>query len=159
MNAAARVIGRDRSEGGFSLIEVVIAIGVLAGVLLSICSMFILGGRQLKTGKTVTEATTICHAIMESFDSLSFTALYTTFGAAATDTTMTVSSTTTGSAIQPFQTEIARKLDNGVATVTIIPRGPGTPNFGTAAGIRMTVTVTWTELARPQSVSLSTVRF
>ena len=159
MNAAARVIGREKGERGFSLVEVVIAIGVLAGVLLSICSMFILGGRQLKTGKTVTEATTICHAIMESFDSLSFTALYTTFGAAATDTTMTVSSTTTGSAIQSWQTEIARKLDNGVATVTIIPRGPGTPNFGTAAGIRMTVTVTWTELARPQSVSLSTVRF
>jgi type II secretory pathway pseudopilin PulG len=159
MNAAAQVIGRDRSEGGFSLIEVVIAIGVLAGVLLSICSMFILGGRQLKTGKTVTEATAICHAIMESFDSLSFTALYTTFGAAATDTTMTVSSTTIGSAIQPFQTEIARKLSNGVATVTVIPRGPGTPNFGTAIGIRMTVTITWTELARPQSVSLSTVRF
>ncbi|HEV8702731.1 MAG TPA: hypothetical protein VGV60_15760 [Candidatus Polarisedimenticolia bacterium] len=159
MNGTARVIGRGRSEGGFSLIEVVIAIGVLAGVLLSICSMFIMGGRQVKTGKTVTEATAICHAIMESFDSLSFTALYTTFGAAATDTTMTVTSTTTGSAIQPWQTEIARKLNNGVATLTIIPRGPGTPNFGQATGIRMTVTVTWTELARPQSVSLSTVRF
>lgn len=159
MSAAARVIGRDRGERGFSLVEVVIAIGVLAGVLLSICSMFIMGGRQLKTGKTVTEATAICHAIMESFDSLSFTALYTTFGAAATDTTRTVNSTTTGSPIQSWQTEIARKLDNGVATVTIIPRGPGTPDFGQATGIRMTVTLTWTELARPQSVSLSTVRF
>ena len=159
MIGTTRVIGRGRGEGGFSLIEVVIAIGVLAGVLLSICSMFIMGGRQLKTGKTVTEATTICHAIMESFDSLSFTALYTTFGAATTDTTMTVNSTTTGSPIQSWQTEIARKLDNGVATVTILPRGPGTPNFGSATGIRMTVTVTWTELARPQTVSLSTVRF
>lgn len=159
MNAAARVIGREKGQRGFSLVEVVIAIGVLAGVLLSICSMFIMGGRQLKTGKTVTEATAICHAIMESFDSLSFTALYTTFGAAATDTTVTVSSTTTGSAIQPFQAEIVRKLSNGVATVTVIPRGPGTPNFGQATGIRMTVTLTWTELARPQSVSLSTVRF
>lgn len=159
MSTTAPAIGRGRDEGGFSLIEVVIAIGVLAGVLLSICSMFILGGRQLKTGKTMTEATTICHAIMESFDNLSFTALYTTFGAAASDTTRTVTSTTTGSAVASWQAEISRKLDGGVATVTILPQGPGTPNFGTATGIRMTVAVTWTELARPQAVSLSTVRF
>ncbi len=159
MSTTAMAIGHGRDGRGFSLVEVVIAIGVLAGVLLSICSMFILGGRQLKTGKTITEATTICHAIMESFDSMSFTALYTTFGAAASDTAMTVTSTTTGSAIVSWQTEIARKLDNGVATVTILPEGPGTPNFGAATGIRMTVTVNWTELARPQSVSLSTVRF
>lgn len=159
MGTTALAIGRGRDERGFSLVEVVIAIGVLAGVLLSICSMFILGARQLKTGKTMTEATTICHAIMESFDNLSFTALYTTFGAAASDTTMTVTSTTTGSAVASWQAEISRKLDSGVATVTILPQGPGTPNFGTATGIRMTVTVTWTELARPQAVSLSTVRF
>jgi hypothetical protein len=159
MGTTALAIGRGRDERGFSLVEVVIAIGVLAGVLLSICSMFILGGRQLKTGKTMTEATTICHAIMESFDNLSFTALYTTFGAAASDTTMTVTSTTTGSAVASWQAEIGRKLDSGVATVTILPQGPGTPNFGTATGIRMTVIVTWTELARPQVVSLSTVRF
>lgn len=159
MSTTASAIGRGRDERGFSLVEVVIAIGVLAGVLLSICSMFILGARQLKTGKTMTEATTICHAIMESFDNMSFTALYTTFGAAASDTTRTVTSTTTGSAVASWQTEIIRKLDGGVATVTILPQGPGTPNFGTATGIRMTVTVTWTELARPQAVSLSTVRF
>jgi prepilin-type N-terminal cleavage/methylation domain-containing protein len=48
-----RVMERNRSgsvEAGFSLIEVVIAIGVLAGVMLSIASMFIMGGRQVKTG-------------------------------------------------------------------------------------------------------------
>ncbi len=39
------------NDGGFSLVEVIIAIGVLAGVLLSIASMFMLGGRQVKAGK------------------------------------------------------------------------------------------------------------
>src|SRR6266487_2344256 len=66
-------------EAGFSLIEVVIAIGVLAGVLLSICSMFILGGRQVKGGKTMTEATALAHDLMETFDKLSYIGLYTTF--------------------------------------------------------------------------------
>ena len=150
---------RDGGEQGFSLIEVVIAIGVLAGVLLSICSMFILGGRQLKTGKTMTEATVIAHDIMETFDKLSFTALYTTFGAVTTDTTKTVTTTGGTNAITPWRPEITRKLDNGSATVTVLAVGPGTPNFGSALGIRMTVTVSWTELGRAQTVSLSTMRF
>jgi len=148
-----------RSDRGFSLIEVTIAIGVLASVLLSIASMFIMGGRQVKTGKTITEATVLAQDLMEQFDKESFTSLWTNLGAASTDTTRTVLSTTTGSAIVGWQTEIARKLAGGTASVTIDAMGPGTPNFGTAAGIRVTVLLSWNELGRPQSVRLSTVRF
>ena len=148
---------RGDGEPGFSLIEVVVAIGVLAGVLLSICSMFIMGGRQLKTGKTMTEATTIAHDIMETFDKLSFASMYTTFGAAATDTTKSVSSTGASNPITPWQTEISRKLEGGSATARLDQVG-GT-NFGNALGIKMTVTVSWNELGRAQSVTLSTIRF
>ena len=35
----------------------------------------------------------------------------------------------------------------------------GGTNFGNALGIKMTVTLTWNELGRPQTVTLSTVRF
>jgi Tfp pilus assembly protein PilV len=157
-----RLPGRTRAaagEEGFSLVEVIIAIGVLAGLLLSIASMFILGARQVKNGKTITEASAIAQDLMEEFDKASFTALYTGLGAADTDTTRTVLSTTTGSPIAGWQTEIARKLDNGSASVTIDAVGPGTPNFGAAAGIRLTVAVAWNELGRTQSVRMSTVRF
>ena len=147
--------GTDR---GFSLIEVVIAIGVLAGVLISISSMFIMGGRQVKTGKTITEATAICHDIMETYARQSFVALYTNMGATSTSTTATAVSTTSGSALFPWNPEITRKLDGGVATATLLPMGPGSPNFGAAVALRLTVTLTWSELGRPQSVSLSTVR-
>jgi prepilin-type N-terminal cleavage/methylation domain-containing protein len=150
----------DREQArGFSLVEVIIAIGILAGVLLSIGSMFMLGGRQVKTGKTITEATALCHDIMEDFDARSFTALYTGLGAVATDTTRTVFSNVTGSPINPWQTEINRKLDGGVASVTMQAMGPGTPNFGTATGIRITASLTWTELGRPQTVAITTTRF
>ncbi len=145
-------------ERGFSLIEVVIAIGVLAGVLISISSMFILGGRQVKTGKTITEATAICHDIMETYARQSFVALYTSMGATSTSTTATAVSTVSGSALFPWNPEITRKLDGGVATATLLPMGPGSPNFGAAVALRLTVTLTWSELGRPQSVSLSTVR-
>jgi len=159
LSAATRTGTVAERQNGFSLVEVIIAIGVLAGLLLSVASMFILGGRQVKAGKTITEATTLAQDMMEEFDRSSFTSLYTGFGATATDTTLTVLSTTTGSPIAPWQTEIARKLSNGSASVTIDAVGAGTPNFGAAAGIRLTVNVAWNELGRPQTVKLSTVRF
>jgi type II secretory pathway pseudopilin PulG len=147
------------AEGGFSLVEVVIAIGVLAGVLISIASMFILGGRQVKTGKTITEATAVCHDIMETLGTQQFTGLYISLGALASDTTKTVATNVVTSPINSWQAEIDRKLSGGVGTVTILPMGPGTPNFGSATAIRLTVTLTWSELGRPQTVSISTVRF
>jgi Tfp pilus assembly protein PilV len=150
--------GRD-PQRGFSLVEVTIAIGVLAGVLLSIASMFIMGGRQVKTGKTITQATVLAQDLMEQFDKESFTALWTRLGAASTDTTRTVLSTTTLSPIAGWQSEIDRKLAGGAATVRIDAVGPGSPNFGSATGIRVTVILAWSELGRPQSVRLSTVRF
>ena len=150
---------RRQAEQGFNLIEVILAIGILAGVLVSISSMFVLGGRQVKSGRTMTEATVLAHDLMEEFDSASFTGLYTGLGAAATDTTKTVASDGTGSPIAAWQPEIARKLEGGSATVNILPIGAGTPDFGTADGIKLTVTVSWNELGRAQSVSVATVRF
>jgi Tfp pilus assembly protein PilV len=150
---------RDRKEAGFSLIEVVIAIGVLAGVLLSIASMFIMGGRQVKTGKTLTEATILAQDLMEQFDKESYNALYLNLGAVATDTNRTVLSNVGGSPIAPWQAEVARKLESGFASVRLDAMGPSSPNFATAAGIKVTVRVTWNELGRAQSVALSTVRF
>jgi Tfp pilus assembly protein PilV len=157
-----RVTTRNRTSQepeGFSLIEVVIAIGVLAGVLLSIASMFIMGGRQVKTGKTLTEATTLAQDLMEQFDKESFNSLYLNLGAVGTDTTRTVLSTTTGSPIAAWQPEVIRKLANGSASVRLDAMGPSSPTFATAAGIKVTVTLSWNELGRAQSVGLSTVRF
>ena len=159
MNGMRRT--RRSDEQGFSLVEVVIAIGVLAGVLISISSMFIMGGRQVKTGKTMTEATALAHAIMETLDAQSFLALYTNVGAAGTDQTMTVSSNVTGSPIASWKAEISRKLENGVGSVRIDPFG-GTaspPTFGSCVAIKLTVTLTWNELGRSQTVQVSTMRF
>jgi Tfp pilus assembly protein PilV len=151
--------GKTQPEDGFSLIEVVIAIGVLAGVLLSIASMFIMGGRQVKTGKTLTEATALAQDLMEQFDKESFASLYLNLGAASTDTNRTVLSNVSGSPIQGWQTEIARKLNSGFASVRLDAMGPSSPTFGSAAGIKVTVRVSWNELGRAQSVAMSTVRF
>jgi len=95
--------------------------------------------------------------MMETFDRLSFNSLYTTFGAIDTSTTVTISSSGSTNAITPWQAEVTRKLASGVATARLDPVG-GT-NFGNALGIKMTVTLTWNELGRAQTVTLSTIRF
>ena len=157
MSRVRRII--ENNDGGFSLIEVIIAIGVLAGVLLSIASMFMLGGRQVKAGKTITEATVICHDLMEDLEMKSFDNVYLDLGAVASDTTKQVLSTTVSGPIEAWQAEIERKLEGGVATVTLTPMGNGTPDFGTADAIRIHVEVSWNELGRPQSVEFTAMRF
>ena len=157
MSARRAWRSRRRQESGFSLIEVLVGLGVLAGALLSIGSMFILGARQLKAGRTMTEATVLTHDMMETFDGLSFVSLYTVFGATTADVTRRVSSAGTGNPITPWQTEISRKLSNGAATLTLEPIGGS--QFGDAVGIRLTVELTWVELGRVRSVALSTIRF
>jgi type II secretory pathway pseudopilin PulG len=150
---------RRHSEPGFSLIEVILAIGMLSTVMISISSMFILGGRQMQSGKTMTQATVIAQDIMEMFEEQSYVLLYTGLGASDTDTTATAVSTTGGSVVEPWQAEIDEKFNLGSASVTALPMGPGTPDFGTAIGVRITVTVSWTEASRSRNVIISTVRF
>ena len=47
---------RRRGDSGFSLVEVVIAMALLAGVLIAISGLFIIGGAQVKSGRKSTEA-------------------------------------------------------------------------------------------------------
>jgi Tfp pilus assembly protein PilV len=51
-----------KNERGLSLIEVILALGLLGGVLISIAGMFILSERQVKSGKTATGRPTRCSA-------------------------------------------------------------------------------------------------
>jgi type II secretory pathway pseudopilin PulG len=157
MSARRAGPSRRRQETGFSLVEVIVALGVLAGALLSIGSMFILGGRQLKAGRTMTEATVLAHDMMETFDRLSFVSLYTAFGASTADTIWRASSAASGNPITPWQPEISRKLNNGAASFALEPIGGS--RFGNAVGIRVTAEVTWSEAGGVQRVTLSTVRF
>ena len=54
--------GQDR---GFSLIEVLFAMGILASILVAIISLFVLAQRSIYSGKQLTRATTIAQNITE----------------------------------------------------------------------------------------------
>ena len=80
-------------EQGFSLVEVILALGILAGVLISIAGLFIMGSKQVKSGRTSTEALSVARAVLEEMDGWGFRQTYQLFGVDGTaNTTATIDS-------------------------------------------------------------------
>jgi type II secretory pathway pseudopilin PulG len=151
----------ERDQAGFSLIEVTLALGLLATVLISIASMFILGGRQVKNGKSTTTATAITHEIMEVIEQKTYVQTYGYFGGTDSSTSLSVSTTTGGNNANQWQAEISSKLGpQASAAIDVTPLGSASPlNMGSSQALRVRVTVTWNELGRTKNVSLQEVRF
>lgn len=154
---------RDRSgNSGFSLVEVMLALGLLAAVLVSITSLFIIGGRRVAQGRERTEALSIGTHVMENLDQMSYRGLYTNFSAAsdpgaATGPLVIDSRTNPVAQGLGWQTMIDSKMEGGFVTVTL-SRVAGT-NFRSADALRVTTTVYWDDLNRTRNISLETVRF
>jgi hypothetical protein len=65
-----------RTEAGYSLIEVLAASTLLAGVLISIMTMFVFGGQNINSGKLMTKATSIATDSLEEFRRLNYVQCY-----------------------------------------------------------------------------------
>lgn len=152
---------RTQRQKGFSLVEVILALGLLGGVMVAISSMFIIGGRSVKSGKEMTEALSVAQDIMEEIKSFSYRSTFQEFGGTPTDTGVTSDSTTPGDPAEQWQPVIDSKLHEGRAVIQIVPvGGPDTPpELGSADYLQVRVTVEWTEGPRSRSVSLQTLRF
>ena len=153
--------GNRNRQGGFSLIEVILALGLLGSVLIAISSMFVIGGREVKSGKQTTEALSIAQDIMEEIKTFSFQSTYTFFGGADTDTTLQANSSSPGDPADKWQPDIEPKLHQGKALIDVTPIGgpDSPPQMGSADYIRVRVTVQWNQGPRVRSVSLQSLRF
>jgi Tfp pilus assembly protein PilV len=158
-----------RGEKGFSLVEIVIALGLLAGVLIAIGGLFILGGRSVKSGRTSSEALTAGKEIVEVMDGWAFTQLWANFGLAGTANTYTVDTNTCVTAdCTSWQNALVAKLGTTAhATIKIDSVAQGAlavPDFVTggsvtAKNVRITVNVLWTQITgRGRQVSVVTTR-
>lgn len=159
---------RRRGQEGFSLIEVVIALGILAGVLIAIGGLFILGGRSVKAGRTSSEALATAKEIVEEMDAWGFTQLWSNFGYNGQAATYTVD-TRSNAACTAWQTALTGKLGpTAYATIkidSVAQTGQSTPNFADSSGntlarnVRVTVTAVWAEATgRNRQVSVITSR-
>lgn len=162
--------GRMRGNGGhgFSLVEVVIALGLLAGVLITISGLFVVGAKQVKSGRTSSEALAVAKEIHEAMYGWGYSQLWGMFGYDGQAATYTVD-TRTSSACGAWQTTVQTKLGpSAYASIRVesVQNAAGaTNNFADASGnilaktVRVSVTVHWTEVpGRERSVTVGTTR-
>jgi len=160
---------RRRNQDGFSLIEVVIALGLLAGVLIAIAGLFILGGKSVKSGRTSSEALASAREIVEEMNAWGFSQLWGNFNLAGTANTYTIDTATcTTTDCTSWQNTLVSKLGNTAhATIRLdsVMQASGTPpNFApvtptSAKNVRVTVSVLWTQVTgRNRQVSVVTSR-
>jgi len=154
-----------RKEGGFSLVEVLISLGLMTGVMVAICSMFVLGGTYVKAGKQLTQATALSQDIMEDLNRESHNGLYLLLQGGTPNPAATSTSSDTrvpGSVANTlWGNDIRSKLHQGYAVVTMQPIGGSlsTPTFASGEAIQISVEMGWTELRRNRSVKIEGVRF
>jgi len=150
-----------KNERGLSLIEVILALGLLAGVLISVAGLFILSERQVKSGKTATQALAVARAISEEINGWGFRQTYMVFGSDGTATNYTYDTE-----VNSFAAKWQTLLDDGleldsnaqITVASVPPTGGAAPALNAARAIRVTVTVFWSEGDRNRSVRVMTVR-
>ena len=163
---------RHKSERGFSLVEVVIALGLLAGVLISITGLFIMASKQVKAGRKSSEALAVGKQMVEAMNGWGYSQLWANFGfdGAATTYTVDCRANTVGGFCPGWQNSLTGKIGpSAYATIkldSMTPAVGAAPNFADPAtgtiltrNVRVLVTINWTELTgRNRSVQVETSR-
>jgi len=150
-------------SAGFSLIEVLVSVGMLAGVLIAVAGLLTLAGKQVKSGRSNSEALAVARDIVEEVGGWGFHQTYSLFGEDGTATEYTIRS----DSLLPsdyiwqdpgdptWQEILERTLFNAWAEIHIESLAG---NLEDATEIRVTATVFWSESARNRSVQLATVK-
>lgn len=174
--------GSRGRQSGYNLIEVLIAMAMLGMVLLGIVTLFVMGERNVYSGKQMTRAVSVGTRVMEDLSPLTRDNIQTSFGlTAATPGTVTVGS-------QTFANSVLRttKDDAGVAgkdvdgylaswkelltlenfndgqilfVVTAVDPLTSPPTFAGAPVYRIRVFVEWNEALRERRVVLDTAKY
>lgn len=145
-------------ECGFSLVEVIVALGLLAAVLLSISGLFLVGDRQVKSGRTHSSALAVARDIVEEMNGWGYVDVYRGFGLSGSASSYTVD-TRSNTAAAKWQQALDRDLQGSYALIGLESIADGAaPALDAATAVRVTVTVFWNEGLRARSVQLATVR-
>lgn len=147
-----------RSEDGFNLVEVMLAMALLGSVLLSIFGMFAYGTRQTDRARSHTVALAVARDIVEEMTGWPYSQTWEALGMDGTATDDTVDTRNSGPA-QKWQPLIDRELNDGRAEIRIESVATGAPPaLDSADALRVTVTVFWNELGIDRRIQLCSVR-
>jgi Tfp pilus assembly protein PilV len=143
-------------ERGSSLVEVTLALGLMAGVLGSLAGLFVIGVGGVHSGRHASEALSIGRNIVEDMRGWQFQQLYEEFGFDGAASSYTVDTRTNPDA-SAWQAELSERL-GGHATITIAAIDAGSPALASSTQARLEVIVHWAEGSRHRRVRLSVVR-
>lgn len=108
-----------KNERGFSLVEVLIAAAVMAFLVLSVMGLFILGAKDVKSGKGMTEAVAAGDHIMSHLSAVSKNRIYVFAGADKDDTgTQSWTYSTVTNANDPFYDGSAQAYPDGYSDMS-----------------------------------------
>ena len=168
---------RIRSESGYNLVEVLIAMAILGTVIMSILTLFVFGRKNVYSGRQMTRATSVGTHVIEDLMPLSAEEFYTAFD--IVPTTAIAASNTVADVAYP--NSIIRRAGNftvpaapardyfaawnalmtqdrvtgGQITLVIMPRDLGTAGDPTTARRLIVRAVTeWREGGRARQVAL-----
>jgi len=155
-----------RASAGYSLIECLLAAGLLTGVLVSISGLFILGSTNVKSGRELTKATTIGNSVMEQVESWPYAQVYGFAGGIDSDQTKTWSTNSVNPTYvadandaaawaviaNQWRTDVRAQLLKGELIYKVDGMGrlptasdAGRVVYSDAQFLRVTVTIKWTE--------------
>lgn len=150
---------KSRLQGGFSLVEVVLSLGLLAAVLLPTAFLLDLASREAKSGGTSSEALAVARSILEEMEGWGFHEIHWGYGLDGKAVRYRVD-TRKNSHASKWQAALDAELHNAYAMIEINSLSPagGPPPLESTQAIRITVTVFWQEQQRHRSIQLSATR-
>jgi type II secretory pathway pseudopilin PulG len=149
-------VTKTKKERGSSLIEVTLAMGLMAGVLGSVAGLFIMGAGGVHSGRRASEALSVARSIIEEMQCWGFEQTYEEFGFDGANNSYQID-TRFNANTSAWQAELDEKI-HGYATITIAAIDAGGPALDSCTQIRVGVTIHWKEGVRERQVRLQAVR-
>ena len=146
------------AQAGFSLVEVMVALGLLAGVLLSVAGLFVVGERQVARGRHQSTALAAAQTILEEIGVWNHEATWKRFDSIGDVAILTVVTTDTNpdNIASKWQPLLQDTLANGRAEIRV--ESCDGANLNVSAAVRVVVTVLWDERTRTRRTELAMVR-
>lgn len=135
---------------GSSLIEVLVALGLLGSLLLSVAGLVTTGSRQIHSGGLRSRALAVAHTVAEELAGWSFRQSFEAFGCAGHAPLCRVDP----DALPPAWPELAAETLPQAGLAVVVSAIDGGRGLADSRALRITVTVSWREGRRPRSVSL-----
>jgi Tfp pilus assembly protein PilV len=149
---SARLAPRTRS--GTTLVEIVIALGLLAGLLLSVAGLLAAGNRQIRSGARASRALALARTVVEDLDLGARHRAYQRLGCAGGQRACHVDSGQP--AVRRWHALAGSELT--ALRIEVRVEALGAATLDAAPALRVSVRVAWQEGLRSRGIRLTTLR-